>query len=273
MRPLLAICLLCALIAGLSLIITGSARAQDVPARSGYVVNEANLISAITEITINDQLSTYEQQTGKQVLIVTLPDMQGYSDDDFVQAMVREWHLGEANGEKWLILVYAVAEDWIAIHTGDGLESAGQQETGEAFFNYLTDIARKTGDWSAVFRDASSMIIAVLEGTEKAKILDRPEYQHPPEDDAPDEPTETSLWTIAIISLVFTLLVYFMIFGVGGRQLPRVMGSPDLDFHEVKQYHRMNPTRRYGTKETGGGIPNRMPKDPARSTNTGEPDR
>ena len=53
------------------------------PQVSGRVVDKAELLSPATEAQITQMLQAHEQETTEQVVVVTLPDLQGYPIEDY----------------------------------------------------------------------------------------------------------------------------------------------------------------------------------------------
>lgn len=51
----------------------------DFPELSGRVVDNAEILSPTTESKITQMLQAHEQGTTEQVVVVTLPDLQGYA--------------------------------------------------------------------------------------------------------------------------------------------------------------------------------------------------
>ena len=56
--------------------------AQDFPALSGRVVDEADIIDAATEAELTQKLEALETQSQRQLIIATIPDLQGYDIAD-----------------------------------------------------------------------------------------------------------------------------------------------------------------------------------------------
>ena len=66
------------LVALLLLLTAGAAGAQTFPAFTGYVVDAADVLSPATEQTLTKELAGLQHDTGRQVVVATIPDMQGY---------------------------------------------------------------------------------------------------------------------------------------------------------------------------------------------------
>lgn len=119
-RALLASALLalCALLAGPQ----AAWAAPDFPKLTGQVVDAANLIPDTEEAALTQNLATLEQQSQRQLVVVTLPDLQGYDIADYGYQLGRHWALGDKQRNDGAILIVAKKERKVRIEVGYGLE-------------------------------------------------------------------------------------------------------------------------------------------------------
>ncbi|HVT54157.1 MAG TPA: TPM domain-containing protein, partial [Dongiaceae bacterium] len=90
MRRLLALSLL------LMMAVLSPALADPpIPALTGRVVDDADVLSTATVDAISAKLQGYEAATTNQVVVVTLPDLKGYPIEDWGLALGRGWGLGQ----------------------------------------------------------------------------------------------------------------------------------------------------------------------------------
>lgn len=104
------------------LLISGMASAQQLPALSGRIVDNADMLSPEQENGLAAKLQGLEQATTRQLVVVTVPDLQGYPVEDFAYRLGNEWKLGNKEADNGAILLIARAERRIRIEVGDGLE-------------------------------------------------------------------------------------------------------------------------------------------------------
>ena len=78
-----------------ALLLAFPAAAQDFPKLSGRVVDAANLLSPETEAALTEKLKTLEDTTTRQLVIATIPDLQGYDIADYGYRLGREWGIGQ----------------------------------------------------------------------------------------------------------------------------------------------------------------------------------
>lgn len=106
----------------LMLLPAGQAAAQTFPAFTGFVVDSANVIPAAEEEAITRRLDALQQATGHQIVVATIPDLQGYPIEDFGYQLGRTWKAGLKDLNNSAILIVAPTERKVRIEVGYGLE-------------------------------------------------------------------------------------------------------------------------------------------------------
>jgi uncharacterized protein len=104
-----------------------SVSAQTFPKLTGRVVDNANLLDPAQEAALTARLETLEKQSTRQVVVVTLPDLQGYEIEEYGYQLGREWGIGQAaNGDaekdNGALLIVAPNQRKVRIEVGYGLE-------------------------------------------------------------------------------------------------------------------------------------------------------
>lgn len=111
-----------AILFGLLLCVAVPAAAQTFPALSGRVVDQANIIPDDREAAMTQQLEQLQRATSRQLVVATVPDLQGYAVEDYANALFREWRLGQAEANNGILLLVAPTERKVRIEVGYGLE-------------------------------------------------------------------------------------------------------------------------------------------------------
>ena len=75
------------LLASLSL----PAQAQTFPKLSGRVVDAANLLDPVQEAALTQKLEALETQSGRQLVVATLPSLEGRTIEDYGYQLGRDW--------------------------------------------------------------------------------------------------------------------------------------------------------------------------------------
>jgi len=111
--------LLLALVLGWSQL---SIAAPDFPTLRGRVVDTADMLSASAEAQITALSEAHEKATTNQVVVVTLPDLGGYSIEEYGYQLGRHWQIGQKGKNNGVLLIIADAEHKMRIEVGYGLE-------------------------------------------------------------------------------------------------------------------------------------------------------
>ncbi|PLK26090.1 methanol dehydrogenase [Novosphingobium sp. TH158] len=98
------------------------ARAQSFPELTGRVVDQANIIPDDVEARLTQKLEGLEKQSQRQLVVVTLPDLQGYEISDYGYQLGRHWGLGDKERNDGAMLIVAPKERKVRIEVGYGLE-------------------------------------------------------------------------------------------------------------------------------------------------------
>ncbi|OGS58456.1 MAG: methanol dehydrogenase [Erythrobacter sp. RIFCSPHIGHO2_12_FULL_63_10] len=96
--------------------------AQDFPELAGRVVDEAGIIPDDVEAELNLKLANLEAQSQRQLVVVTLPSLQGYDIADYGYQLGREWGIGDETRNDGALLIVAPTERKVRIEVGYGLE-------------------------------------------------------------------------------------------------------------------------------------------------------
>jgi uncharacterized protein len=92
------------------------------PALTGRVVDDAHMLSPATAQKLDGELANLEAQTGHQLVVATVPDLQGHEIEDYGYQLGRTWQLGRKGVNDGAILLVAPAQRKVRIEVGYGLE-------------------------------------------------------------------------------------------------------------------------------------------------------
>jgi len=92
------------------------------PPLTGRVTDAANIIPADVKAQLTEKLAALEKQTGYQVVVATIPDLQGYEISDYGYQLGRAWGIGQKDKNTGAILIVAPNERKVRIEVGYGLE-------------------------------------------------------------------------------------------------------------------------------------------------------
>jgi uncharacterized protein len=113
---------LVAIVVAMTMFALPAVAAPKFPALSGRVVDEANILSPQVEQDLTAKLKTLEDSTGRQLVVATVPTLQGYEIEDYGYQLGRTWALGSKDKDDGAILLVAPNDRKVRIEVGYGLE-------------------------------------------------------------------------------------------------------------------------------------------------------
>jgi uncharacterized protein len=113
-----------AFVAVFALAFAGVALAADLkfPTLTGRVVDEAHMLSPQGAQKLDGELADLEAKTGHQLVVATVPDLQGHEIEEYGYQLGRHWQLGRKGANDGAILLVAPSEHKVRIEVGYGLE-------------------------------------------------------------------------------------------------------------------------------------------------------
>ncbi|HEY2049585.1 MAG TPA: TPM domain-containing protein [Caulobacteraceae bacterium] len=96
--------------------------APKFPELTGRVVDDAHVLSPEVQARLTQKLADLEQKTSRQLVIVTLPSLQGYEISDYGYQLLRHWGIGQKNLNNGAVFIIVPSEHKVRIEVGYGLE-------------------------------------------------------------------------------------------------------------------------------------------------------
>lgn len=124
----------------LAMIIAPVTFGQSYPkATSNFYVNDfANILSSETEQSIMDASVPLAEETGAQIVVVTIDSLDGQDIESYARGLFNEWGIGDADKNNGLLLLIAFGDRQSRIEVGYGLEGAlNDAKTGRIQDDYL----------------------------------------------------------------------------------------------------------------------------------------
>lgn len=143
----------------------GSALAQDVPALTGRVVDNADILASTTEEVLTRQLSAHEDSTGNQVAVLTIESLNGAPIEDYALEVGRSWALGTSEFDNGVLLLVSVQDRRMRIEVGFGLEGALPDATADRIIRHEIRPRFRDGDFDSGVRSGVDAILSAIEGT------------------------------------------------------------------------------------------------------------
>jgi uncharacterized protein len=179
------------------------AAAPVFPELTGRVVDDAGLLSYPEEVAITADLKALEDKSSDQVVVVTLPSLQGYSIEDFGYQLGRHWGIGTARFDNGVILLVAPNERKVRIEVGRGLEGTLTDALSKIIIENAILPRFREGDFAAGIKDGVRDVILVLTG-DAAEVEQRGKGRA-------DADNPTLDWILVILWLAIWLWIAYSI--------------------------------------------------------------
>src|ERR1700748_3620340 len=122
--------------------------APTFPALTGRVGDGANILSDTTRSDLDQKLAGLEAKTSRQLVVVTLPSLQGYEISDYGYQLGRAWGIGQKQLNNGVLLIVAPTEHKVRIEVGYGLEPILTDALSEVIIQNAILPSFKKGDYN-----------------------------------------------------------------------------------------------------------------------------
>jgi uncharacterized protein len=176
------------------------ASGPSFPPLSGRVVDDAHILTDSTQSKLTAMLARHEQATGEQVVVVTLPSLQGYSIEDFGYQLGRNWGIGQKDKNTGALLIVAPKEHKVRIEVGYGLEGKLTDAMSRVIIERDILPEFKRGDFNAGVLAGTTTLLKVLGGDATAA-------QAPAESSGPLTSWENSPWAFLLLLVTWLIVI------------------------------------------------------------------
>jgi uncharacterized protein len=152
----------------LFLFLSHSAHALEVPKLGGYVNDYAAMISPSAKAELERELQTFEQTDSTQIVILTVPSLEGEPIEDFGIRVADAWKIGQKIKDNGVIFIVSKQERKMRIEVGRGLEGRLTDLMSGRIIDLVVKPRFKRGDYDGGFIAAVSSMIDATRGEFKA---------------------------------------------------------------------------------------------------------
>ena len=186
----------------------GLAWSLDVPPLTGRVVDLAHVLSASEAERLTADLQAQEAATGNQVVVLTLPSLEGEPLEPFAHHVATTWKLGQKGTDNGALLLVVLKERKVRIEVGYGLEgSLTDARSAQIIRNEIVPRFR-AGDLPGGIVAGVAAILKTIEGT----------YQ------APDKPAISAGGGDTVGQILMALIIG-VVFGLALSNVNRPVGA------------------------------------------------
>ncbi|CAN7470344.1 TPM domain-containing protein [Phenylobacterium sp. LjRoot219] len=194
---------------------TAALAAPKFPPLTGRVVDEAHVLSPQAAQKLDADLAGLEARTGRQVVVATIPDLQGYDIADYGYQLGRTWGVGRKGEDDGVVFLVAPNERKVRIEVGYGLEPVLTDALSSVILQQRVLPKFRDGQMEQGIVDGVAAVVQQLELPDdeaKAKVAQAAQAQS-----QADQGGGISFGAIFAIILIFWVLGS-VLRGFGGRR-------------------------------------------------------
>ncbi|MBL0224941.1 MAG: TPM domain-containing protein [Geobacteraceae bacterium] len=147
--------------------------ALDAPQLTGRVNDYARMLSAEGASRLDQKLAAFERDQSTQIVVLTVPSLQGDDIDQFTIRVADLWKIGQKGSDNGVLLVLAQAERKVRIEVGMGLQGVLPDITAGQIIRNVMRPHLKSGNFEQGIDAGVDGIIAATKGEFKANPEER----------------------------------------------------------------------------------------------------
>jgi uncharacterized protein len=189
----------------------GALAAPTFPPLTGRVVDNAHVLSPEVQADLTGKLAALEQATSRQLVVVTLPSLNGDDIADYGNQLLRAWGIGQKGTNNGALFIIVPSEHKVRIEVGYGLEPILTDALSSVILQQAVIPKFRAGDVSGGIVDGTSAIIAQLSAdpsTAEAKAAQA--------EQAAAAPSRRGNPIGGLLPLIFLIFIFSSIFRRGG---------------------------------------------------------
>ncbi len=145
-----------------------TAAALDVPQLTGRINDYAGILSPAAKSLLEQKLAAFEKDQSTQVVVLTVPSLQGDEIDSFSIRVADQWKIGQKGKDNGAILILAQAERKVRIEVGMGLQGVLPDITAGQIIRNVMRPHLRNSDFDRGVEAGIDAIMAATKGEFKA---------------------------------------------------------------------------------------------------------
>lgn len=149
-----------------------------------YVYDGASVLSEETEQYIFNHSRELDSKTGAQIVVVTIPSLEGQSLEEYATTLFRQWGIGAAEKNNGLLLLCAVEDRQFRVEVGYGLEGdLPDGKTGRMQDTYIIPLLKENqfdagikNGYTAFLQEVSAVYDVSITGDEAVAYEEDDEF-------------------------------------------------------------------------------------------------
>ena len=178
-----------------------------LPALSGRVVDAANLLKPEERAGIEQKLKAHEDKTTDQLVVATVPSLQGLTIEEYANRLFRQWQLGDKAKNNGVLFLVAPTERKARLEVGYGLEGALTDALSKVIIATAVAPRFKQNDFAGGINAGVDAVLSILTG-------DAEEWQRRAQ--VREDRTSGFDPIVAIVLIILLIVILRSLMGGGG---------------------------------------------------------
>lgn len=140
---------------------------------AGFVNDRAGLLNPERRATLEGLLQELKRKTGAEIVVVTLPSLQGGEINDFANRLFEKWGIGQKGKDNGILFLVAVQDRKMRVEVGYGLEpTIPDAAAGRILDRYVAPEFRAGRMAEGISRGAAELarVVAAAHGVQLGQI-------------------------------------------------------------------------------------------------------
>jgi len=150
-----------------SFLIATAVSAQDLPKPMVpfRLVNDfMGLLNEQEQITLNNKLLNFNNETSTQIYVVTYDDLQGFEVGDYGQRLAEDWGIGQKGRNNGILVLVSPGSRKITIQTGYGMEGAVPDAIASRLINDVITPSFSQSEYYARLDSVTNVLMSLTRG-------------------------------------------------------------------------------------------------------------
>jgi uncharacterized protein len=201
-----------------------AAQTLTFPPLTGRVVDDAHVLPAAVQSELTAKLADLERRTSRQLVVVTLPSLQGQDAATYGYQLLRTWGIGQKGTNNGALFIIVPSEHKVRVEVGYGLEPILTDALSSQILQEKVLPLFKAGDLPGGVEAGTSALIDQL-GADTSTAEDKAAAAEQAQLSTAGHGRRPGNVFGLIIPLVFIIIVVSGVFrgGRGGGFLPALM--------------------------------------------------
>lgn len=149
-----------------------AAAADGLPARPvpfTFVTDQAQLLSATDAKKLDGGLRKYAESTGTQIIVVTVPSLNGTAVADYARQLGTAWGVGQRGKNNGIVVLLSGKEHQMTIEAGSGLRSAITPELTSRVMSEMTPAFKQNNYFAGLRKGLNTLMLAANPSSDPRK--------------------------------------------------------------------------------------------------------